>query len=143
MGITVSGTAIFWPMLAHVILVVALYVLLGMRRGAAIRDGRAKVAQFRENLHEPQDSLFVRNSLASQFELPVLFYVACLSLHVTGGDGLLALTLAWLFALSRYAHAFIHVTTNHIRHRQPAFTAGFVALIGLWGIFAVHLLRLG
>lgn len=138
-----SGTAIFWPVIAHVVLVVALYVLLGMRRGAAVKAGRTKVSQFRENLNEPQDSLFVRNSLANQFELPMLFYVACLSLHVTGGDGLLAVILAWVFTLSRYAHAFIHVTTNRIRHRQPAFLAGFVALIGLWIIFATHLLQIG
>lgn len=143
MGVTTAGTAIFWPMIAHVVLVVVLYGLLGMRRGAAVKAGQAKVSQFRENLNEPQTSLFVKNSLASQFELPVLFYVACLSLHVTGGDGWLAVVLAWLFALSRYAHAFIHVTTNRISHRQPAFTAGFVALIGLWVIFTVHLLQIG
>lgn len=138
-----SGTTIFWPIIAHVVLVIALYALLGMRRGAAIKAGRAKVSQFRENLNEPQDSLFVRNSLANQFELPVLFYAVCLSLHVTGGDGLLAVILAWLFTLSRYAHAFIHVTTNRIRHRQPAFLAGFVTLICLWGLLAVHLFRIG
>lgn len=143
MGVTTSGTAIFWPIIAHIVLVVALYGLLGIRRGAAVKAGRAKVSQFRENLNEPQDSLFVKNNLANQFELPVLFYVACLSLHVTGGDGLLAVLLAWLFVLSRYAHAFIHVTTNRIRRRQPAFIAGFVALIGLWTIFAVHLLQIG
>ena len=143
MGVTGSGAAIFWPMIAHVVLVVALYALLAIRRGAAVKAGQAKVSQFRENLNEPQTSLFVKNSLASQFELPVLFYIACLSLHVTGGDGWLAVVLAWLFTLSRYAHAFIHVTTNRIRQRQPAFTAGFVALIGLWVVFAVHVLRIG
>ena len=140
---TASVTAIFWPMIAHVVLVVALYALLGLRRGAAIKAGRAKVSQFRENLNEPPESLFAKNSLANQFELPVLFYAACLSLHVTGGDGIWAVALAWLFSLSRYAHAFIHVTTNRIRHRQPAFVVGFVALIGMWGLLAVHLLRIG
>lgn len=143
MGTMTSGTAIFWPVIAHVVLVVALYMLLGMRRSAAVKAGRTKVSQFRENLNEPQDSLFVRNSLANQFELPMLFYAACLSLHVTGGDSLLAVILAWVFTLSRYAHAFIHVTTNRIRHRQPAFLAGFAALIALWIIFATHLLQIG
>ena len=137
-----TDTAIFWPMIAHVVLVVALYALLGMRRAAAIKAGQAKTSQFRENLNEPEDSLFARNSLANQFELPVLFHAVCLSLHVTGGDGPWAVALAWLFALSRYAHAAIHVTSNRIRHRQPAFTAGFVAVIALWATLAVHLLRI-
>lgn len=135
-----TGTAIFWPMIAHVALVVALYGLLALRRGAAVKSGRAKVSQFRENLNEPADSLFVRNSLANQFELPVLFHAACLALHVTGGDGAWAVALAWLFALSRYVHAAIHVTSNRIRLRQPAFTAGFVALIVLWVMLGVHIL---
>ena len=139
---TVSATAIFWPMIAHVVLVVVLYALLGARRGAAVKAGQARFSQFRENLNEPQASLFARNSLANQFELPILFYAGCLSLHVTGGDGIWAVALAWLFSLSRYVHAFIHVTTNRIRHRQPAFVAGFMALIGLWALLAVHLWRI-
>lgn len=138
-----SATAIFWPMIAHVVLVAALYALLGARRGAAMKAGRAKLSQFRENLNEPQESLFARNSLANQFELPVLFYAACLSLHVTGGDGAGAVALAWLFSLSRYVHAFIHVTSNRIRHRQPAFIVGFLALTGLWAMLSIHLLRIG
>lgn len=134
-----TGTAIFWPMIAHVALVVGLYALLGLRRGAAVKAGRAKVSQFRENLNEPADSLFVRNSLSNQFELPVLFHVVCLALHVTGGDGTWAVALAWLFVLSRYVHAFIHVTSNRIRYRQPVFTLGFVALIALWAMLGVRI----
>ncbi len=131
--------AIFLPMIAQIVLVVILYALLGMRRAAAIKAGRAKVSQFRENLNEPEDSLFARNSLANQFELPVLFHAVCLALFVTGGAGTWAVALAWLFVASRYVHAFIHVTSNRIRHRQPAFMVGFVVLIVLWGMLAVHL----
>lgn len=138
-----TQTAIFWPMIAHVVLVVALYALLAMRRGAAVKAGRAKVSQFRENLNEPQDSLFVKNCLSNQYELPVLFHAACLALHVTGGDGVWAVAVAWLFALSRYAHAAIHVTTNRIRHRQPAFIVGFVALIALWAMLGLRILTVG
>lgn len=135
-------TAILWPMIAQVALVVILYALLGMRRSAAVKAGSAKVSQFRENLNEPAESLFARNSLANQFELPVLFHVVCLALHVTGGAGTWAVVLAWLFVASRYVHAFIHVTSNRIRYRQPTFTAGFVVLIVLWAMLAAHLLRI-
>jgi len=138
-----TQTAIFWPMIAHVALVVILYALLATRRSAAVKAGRAKVSQFRENLNEPQDSLFAKNCLSNQFELPVLFHVACLALHVTGGDGVWAVAVAWLFALSRYVHAAIHVTSNRIRHRQPAFIVGFVALIILWAMLAVRILTVG
>lgn len=135
-----TGTAIFWPMIAHVVLVVALYALLGLRRAAAVKAGKAKRSQFRENLNEPEDSLFVKNNLSNQFELPVLFHAACIALFVTGAAGPWAVALAWLFAASRYGHAFIHVTSNRISYRQPAFTLGFLALIGLWGLLAARLL---
>ena len=131
--------AILFPMIAQVVLVVILYALLGTRRSAAVKAGSAKVSQFRENLNEPEDSLFARNSLSNQFELPVLFYAVCLALHATGGVGMWSVALAWLFVVSRYAHAFIHVTSNRIRYRQPAFTAGFAMLIVLWAMLAIHL----
>src|SRR5690606_37533426 len=120
-------TAIFWPMIAHVVLVMCLYALLGLRRKQAVEQGAAKISQFRENREEPPQSLFVRNSLTNQTELPPLFHIACLALYETGGVGTFVLLVAWLFAISRYVHAFIHVTSNRIRYRPPAFRGGFGA----------------
>ena len=136
-----SQTAIFWPMIAHAVLVVAIYAMLGLRRRQAVGSGNAKVSQFRENRDEPAESLFVRNALQNQFELPVLFHAVCLALQAGGAVDTLTLSLAWLFAVSRYVHSFIHVTSNRIRHRQPAFVVGFLAVIALWVLLAVHLLR--
>ncbi|MEO3386201.1 MAPEG family protein [Mesorhizobium sp. CAU 1741] len=127
-------------MMAHVLLVFIIYAMLGLRRKAAVTSGNAKVSQFRENQVEPQQSLFVKNALANQFELPMLFHIACLSLYATGGADIVALVLAWLFAISRYVHTFIHVTSNRIRYRQPAFVAGFVIVLVLWVMIAIHLL---
>lgn len=138
-----NQTAIFWPMIAHAALVLAIYVLLGLRRRQAVADGNAKVSQFRENRDEPSESLFVRNALENQFELPVLFYAVCLALQASGAVDALTLSLAWLFVVSRYVHSFIHVTSNRIRHRQPAFVVGFLAVIALWVLLAVNLLGAG
>lgn len=136
-----NQTAILWPMIAHAGLVFAIYVLLGLRRRQAVGSGSARMSQFRENRDEPAESLFVRNALENQFELPVLFYAVCLALQASGAVDALTLSLAWLFAVSRYVHSFIHVTSNRIRHRQPAFVVGFLAVIALWVLLAVHLLR--
>ena len=135
-----NQTAIFWPMIAHVALVYGVYFMMFLRRMSAVRSGSAKVSQFRENRDEPPQSLFVRNNLANQFELPVLFHVCCLALYATAGTGTVAVMLAWLFVLSRYVHAVIHVTSNRIRLRQPAFTLGFLALGAMWIALAIHIL---
>lgn len=127
-----TNEAMIWPMIAHVVLVMTLYVLLSSRRIAAVKAGRATVSQFRENLKEPEDSLFVHNNLKNQFELPIFFHIVCLTLYVVEGDNLATVALAWIFVVSRYVHAYIHVTTNRIRHRRPAFILGVASLSLLW-----------
>lgn len=134
-----NQTAIFWPMLLQVALIYAVYVLMFFRRKAAVEAGSVRISDFRENRNEPPESLFVRNNLANQFELPVLFFAVCLALYVTNGANWLTVALAWVFALSRCVHAAIHVTSNRIRYRQPAFTLGFLALFVLWVWFALHI----
>ncbi|MCO6049075.1 MAPEG family protein [Mesorhizobium sp. RP14(2022)] len=136
-----NPAAIFWPMIAHVALVYVLYVLMFLRRKSAVQGGSARISDFRENRNEPAESLFVRNSLHNQFELPPLFHIACLALYATSGVNLFTVIFAWIFVASRYVHAAIHVTSNRIRYRQPAFTVGFVANALLWIWLALHLLR--
>jgi hypothetical protein len=135
-----NQTAIFWPMLAHVALVYGIYVLMFLRRKAAVQAGSTKISQFRENTNEPPESLFVRNNLTNQFELPILFHACCLALYGVGAAGLVAVVLAWIFVLSRYVHAYIHVTSNRIRYRQPAFSLGFLVLAIMWAWLAIAII---
>lgn len=134
-----NQTAIFWPMLAHVALIYGIYVLLSRQRVKAVSSGSARSSQFRENLNEPTESLFVHNSLRNQFELPMLFYPLCIVLYVTDGVTLLTVILAWLFVALRYIHAFIHMTTNRIRYRRPIFAIGWLVLGILWLTFAFQI----
>jgi hypothetical protein len=135
-----SPTAIFWPMVAHVALICAIYVLLAARRRNAVNSGAARSSQFKTRTNEPAESASVSANLMNQFELPVLFYVVCLALFATNGVSHVAVVLAWLFVLARYLHAFIHVTSNNLRYRSPAFATGFLVLVALWSWFALHLL---
>jgi len=130
----VTGYEMFWPMVAHAVLVFGLYALLGWRRRILVKAGRIQPAQFRENhaANEPAESLVVRNSLANQFELPLLFHVCCILLYTAQADNLPSVILAWIFVATRYAHAFVHVTSNDLRYRSPLFALGFVALVGMW-----------
>ncbi|KQW84780.1 MAPEG family protein [Ensifer sp. Root127] len=127
-----TGFEIFRPMVAHVLLVFVLYALLSIRRVGLVRAGKVSVSQFRENRDEPGESLVVRNSIANQFELPVLFHVCCVLLYITEADNIVSLALAWVLIASRYLHAFVHVTSNRIRYRRPLFMVGVAALGGMW-----------
>lgn len=131
-----TGYQIFWPLVAHVVLVYGLYALLGMRRAKVVRAGGIAKSDYRENRGEPAESLVVKNCLANQFELPVLFYACCVLLYITEADNLVAVGLAWVFVALRYAHAAIHVTSNDLRYRSPIFAAGYLVLAAMWGWLA-------
>ena len=126
-------------MIAHAALVFFLYWLLSRRRFAAVGSGSAQGAQFRENLKEPPESLLVHNNLKNQFELPVLFYAVSIALYVSTADNLGTLILAWTFVASRYLHAYLHITSNRLRYRRPAFLLGFFTLATLWLWLAIWL----
>lgn len=137
-----NQTAIFWPMLAQVLLVYIVYVVMGARRFGAVKSGAARTSQFKDRSAEPAGSLTAANNLANQFELPVLFYVLCLALYATGGVSFVTLILMWLFVISRYVHAFVHVTANRVMLRSRVFVVGWGVLGLAWILFALHLLGL-
>ncbi|GMB81408.1 MAPEG family protein [Shinella zoogloeoides] len=131
--------ATIWPMIAHAALVFGLYMLLSTRRVGAVRDGRAKAEQFRENRDEPVESLVVKNAIANQFELPVLFYAVSILLYLVDADNPVTVAGGWLFVALRYAHAYVHVTSNRLRYRRPLFIASLLVAMMLWLWLAVWL----
>jgi len=50
--------------------------------------------------------------------------------------------LAWVYALTKIAHSYVHTTTNKLRHRRPMFMVSYAVLILLWVVFALHLAEL-
>ncbi|MDG4908403.1 MAPEG family protein [Mesorhizobium sp. WSM4898] len=135
-----NQTAIFWPMLAQVLLVYIVYLVMLKRRYLAVKSGEAKISQYKVRSTEPASSVTVANNLINQFELPVLFHVLCLALFVTNGVNYLTLTLTWLFVVTRYVHAWVHLTRNYLLHRSRAFFLGAGILLVAWIWFALHLL---
>lgn len=133
-----NQTLIFWPMLAHVLLIYIVYGVLGYRRIQAVKGG-FKINQFKTRGNEPELSATASANIMNQFELPVIFHIACLAFFVTQGVGAASLTLAWLFVLSRYGHAYVHLTGNRMKFRSPAFRVGFVMVLLLWIWFALQL----
>lgn len=86
----------------------------------------------------PERSRLAANAYENQFEMPVLFFVASL-LALQFGATLLEATLGWLFVGSRYVHAFIHLTDNHVPRRFFAFITGVATVLVLWLELVVRL----
>lgn len=137
-GGATSQTAIFWPVIAQVLLTFVAYMVMSSRRVAAVKAGEARMRDFAVPADPPASAAATRN-VANQFELPVLFYVACLAFHQIGAVDLVALVLAWAFVVARVAHAWVHMTVNVVLMRRRFFIAGFVAVGLMWAWFAVAL----
>ena len=72
-----------------------------------------------------------RQTLKNQFELPVIFYFLIVLLFINDTITIYELILSWTFAVSRYLHAFIRLTSNYVPYRAKTFTFGYFTLIVL------------
>ena len=128
----VARNLIFWPVIVLMAMALATYVYLFRTR---VRESRAgHVNRERWRLHDdawPDNVVQISNNLRNQFEMPVLFYGACFMLWALEGVGIVALVTAWLFVLIRIAHAWVHLTSNRMRHRAPVFAASWWVMVFL------------
>ena len=69
------------------------------------------------------------DNLKNLFELPVLFYAIVLYLYATNSVDGIHVACAWVFAVFRMLHSFVHCTFNHVMLR---FYLYLIAAIGLW-----------
>jgi hypothetical protein len=68
-------------------------------------------------------------------EVPVLFYVACLTLHATNQVDPTALYLAWGYVALRIAHSLVHLSYNKVLHRGALFGASNFILMIILPVF--------
>ena len=128
------------PLFVEVLLTLGLLIWLAVRRQLDLRAGvRMSDIALREQRWSPR-TLQVGNCYANQLELPVLFYVLTILSIITRHADLVFVVLAWIFVLSRIAHAAVHTTSNNVSRRGPLFGLGMVVLIIMWIIFAVRIL---
>jgi len=73
------------------------------------------------------------------FEVPLLFYVLCIALAVTGGSTPGFVAAAWAYVILRALHSLIHVTYNRVTHRFLIYVSSTVLLFGLWAAFVLRI----
>ncbi len=141
-----NQVAIFYPVFAQVLLTFCVYALLGMARSRALKEagrtrGGADLAMGR--FPWPEEAEKRAANQRNQFELPVLFYaVTAFALIVNGAD-MLMVVLAWVFVISRIAHAAIHIGPNKVRWRAPMFALGALILLVMWVKLVLHVATRG
>ena len=127
-----QNSSILLPMLIQVSLILLIFILLGMRKTAAIKAGgvdREKTAL--DNSAWPVDVVKVSNNIANQFQTPVIYFVLCSMFYMTDSVTMPVYVLAWVYSITRLMHAFVHVSSNFVPARFGLFMIGVVCLIAM------------
>lgn len=90
-------------------------------------------------LHRPDFEARLSRHYANLLELPVLYYVAGLSIFLTGRVDPTFVALFWAYLAARLVHAGIHLSYNRVVHRAAAFGAGCLILVVIWVRFLYQL----
>ncbi|MEP7240504.1 MAG: MAPEG family protein [Devosia sp.] len=118
--------------LAQALLALALLFLLGTIRVPMVQRREVRLGDVALSRDPwPEREKKVSNAFDNQFQLPLLFYAGCgLSLYF--GTIWIEVAIAWLFVVTRWVHAGIFVTSNHVVRRFTAYTAGYAILSAFW-----------
>lgn len=128
-----SSNPLLFAMFLHVSWTGLLYVLLTVLRAPSIWGIDTKMGSIRKLATvEPR----VSANLSNQFEWPLLFYVCCLLLIISGGTvDRVQILFAWVFVIGRVIHSLVQILTTNIRLRGAIFTINFVAVFLMWAKF--------
>jgi hypothetical protein len=135
-----GNVAIFHPVIVLVFWTLAVLALVPLVRLRSMRRRQIGADDFRfgESVAVPPGVSLPNRAYMNLLELPVLFYVCCIVLFVTGGASYLTIAVAWVFVVFRIVHTVIHLTYNRVAHRTAAFSASIATLIVLWVFAAAH-----
>ena len=136
---------ILYPCIAMVALTAVVWVGLYVERIGEMRERRISAqslstsAAARDKLQRTQAADNFRNL----FEMPVLFYLLCVCLAMTGLGSNPFVAGAWGYVALRVMHSFIHTTYNRVIHRFTVYVLSSVLLFLLWAGFALELVTAG
>jgi hypothetical protein len=136
-----SIQAILLPLFVEVALTLGLLLWLGILRHNDVESGAVHLSKIAlQEPNWPVRTLQVAYCFSNQFELPVLFYVLTILEIITRHADFVFVVLAWIFVLTRIAHAYVHTSSNVVLRRGAIYAVGALVLIAMWIIFMVRIL---
>ena len=137
---TTTAALLVGAMLAQGLIALVLLWILGAIRVPMVASGKMPIKSIALSRDPwPEHEKRVSNAFDNQFQLPLLFYVAC-GLCLYFGPIWVEVLLAWLFVLSRLVHVVIFVTRNRVYRRFFAYTFGYAMLAIFWIDLIVRLI---
>lgn len=129
-----SLTPILRPMTALVLLTFIVSLVLPYHRVKAGLQRRVVLDDFKygESENVPDHVRIPNRNLMNLLEMPLLFYVACITLYVTKSVDPVDVNLAWLYVGLRTAHSIVHLGYNKLLHRIAMYALSNAVLGVIW-----------
>jgi hypothetical protein len=133
--------AILLPPSAMILLTGVVWLKMVADRWAELRERRIHPQEI-ATFHQAQtklDNIQSSDNFRTLFEVPVLFYVLCGYLAITGLNSIFLFACAWLFVALRGMHTYIQLTHNTVINRFRVFDASTAVLMLMWTVFIARL----
>jgi hypothetical protein len=127
---------IFYPAFAMFSWISIMLFYLAYVRIQAVKGREIKFSQFKLQEGMPEKIQQVSNNVNNLFQVPLLFFMACLFLLILDKVNPLNLFLSWGFVLLRIVHSWVHISENDVNLRFFSFALGVIFLIIIYaGLF--------
>jgi len=136
-----SPTPILAPMFALATLTFLVLATIPLMRFRAAFAGKVDASDFKlgESTRVPAEVSQPNRNYMNLLEVPVLFYVVCLTAYLSHSVDQALLAFAWLYVGLRVVHSAIHVTYNNVFHRLVVFATSVFVLFAIWVRLFIHL----
>ncbi|UJX27738.1 MAPEG family protein (plasmid) [Pseudoalteromonas sp. CF6-2] len=128
-------------MFTQVLLTFSIMVIMGRRRFTAAKNKVIKMQDFLTmELDKAGSEVRVADrNFINQFEMPILFFIACLTALQVHAAGFVFVILAWLYVGLRLLHSVIHLTTNTLKLRYYSFVVSSFVMLIMWLIILIRI----
>lgn len=134
----VNQTYIFVPMMVVVLLTFFAFMRMGAARGRAMKEGQDPNF-YRAHLGppEPEYATVATRHYGNMFEMPTLFYAACITAFVLTAVGFWTVLFAWGYVFGRLVQSAVHLTSNNPSYRGLGFVLSVLFLLAMWVDIAI------
>lgn len=121
-------------MFTQVLLTFIIMFIMGKRRFRAAKQKTIEMKDFltMELEKAGSDVRVADRNFINQFEMPVLFFIACLTALQLNTVGYMFVALAWVYVLLRVLHSYIHLTSNTLKVRYYSFVISSLVMLSMW-----------
>jgi hypothetical protein len=139
----VAPNWILYPLFAMFFLVAFVLGRMARMRFAAVGRGEVDPKFYRtyDEGEEPKELRVVTRHFINLFEMPLLFYVVVILVHITHQVNYWLIFWAWAYVGLRYLHSYVHLTSNDVLTRFRVYFASAAVLLVMWTSLLVQLLR--